>query len=209
MQYLRQALNEQSQIAHAKSSEVAELMEDIQTLTRENKFVSTEFAKASQANEFLKKHAEEMVDRERAAQQSLRAIELEKHDVLANYRSACLESERLNEALQGLTMENKEAFNRMGLLEKELHGSHLRQRELESREASYIAEIHTLERHIDHLSHQLELAHQEMRDLQTQRDAVMQDIQTRRQVAHTQEMSMQDMQRYLAQLENDKVAMKQ
>lgn len=43
-------------------------MEDIQTLTRENKFVSTEFAKASQANEFLKKHAEEMVDRERAAQ---------------------------------------------------------------------------------------------------------------------------------------------
>lgn len=68
VQYLRQSLSEQSQIAHAKSSEVGELMEDIQTLTRENKFVSTEFAKASQANEFLKKHAEEMVDRERTAQ---------------------------------------------------------------------------------------------------------------------------------------------
>lgn len=79
--------------------------------------------------------------------------------MLSNYRSACLENERLNEALQGLTMENKEGYNSISLLEKELHGSHLRLRELESREASYISEIHTLERHIDHLSHQLELAH--------------------------------------------------
>jgi predicted nucleic acid-binding Zn-ribbon protein len=94
-----------------------------------------------------------MVDRERAAQQSLRAIELEKHDVLANYRNACLESERLNEAVQGLSMENKEVYGRVALVEKEMHGAQLRLRELESREASYISEIHTLERHIDHLSH--------------------------------------------------------
>lgn len=74
-------------------------------------------------------------------------------------------------------------------MEKELHGSHLRQRELESREASCISEIHTLERHIDHLSHQLELAHSELRDLQLQRDAVVSDIHTQRQLSHTLELS--------------------
>jgi chromosome segregation ATPase len=207
--YLRRSLQEQAQLAQAKAQEAGELMEDIQTLTRENKFVSTEFAKATQANEFLRRHAEELADRERLAQQSLRALELEKHDVLSNYRTACLEGERLNEAVHGLTIENKEAFNRLSQLEKELHGSHLRQRELEAREASCISEIHTLERHIDHLTHQLELAHSELRDLQLQRDAVVHDIQTQRQLSHTLELSSQDMQRYLAQLEADKVALKQ
>ena len=63
-------------------------------MTRENKFVNTEFSKATQANEYLRKHSEETAERERLAQQSLRALELEKHDVLNNYRSACLENER-------------------------------------------------------------------------------------------------------------------
>ena len=87
-------------MAQAKGAECSELAEDIQTLTRENKFVNTEFSKATQANEYLRKHAEDLADRERLAQQSLRALELEKHDVLTNYRSACLESERLQEAVQ-------------------------------------------------------------------------------------------------------------
>ena len=61
--------------------------------------MNTEFSKATQANDFLRKHAEELADRERLAQQSLRALELEKHDVLTNYRNACLENERLNEGI--------------------------------------------------------------------------------------------------------------
>jgi beta-xylosidase len=44
------------------------MIEDIQTLTRENKYVNSEFAKATQANEYLRKHSEELADRERAAQ---------------------------------------------------------------------------------------------------------------------------------------------
>lgn len=83
---MRSQLDEQSQLSQAKTAEVQELIEDIQTLTRENKYVNSEFSKATQANEYLRKHAEELADRERAAQQSLRALELEKHDVLTNYR---------------------------------------------------------------------------------------------------------------------------
>lgn len=45
--HVRQQLEDATQLAQAKSAEVAELAEDIQTLTRENKFVNTEFAKAT------------------------------------------------------------------------------------------------------------------------------------------------------------------
>ncbi len=64
---MRAQLEENVQMAQAKAAECMELVEDIQTLTRENKFVNTEFSKATQANEYLRKHAEEMADRERAA----------------------------------------------------------------------------------------------------------------------------------------------
>ena len=123
LQHARQSLEDQSQLAQCKAQECAELAEDIQTLTRENKFVNTEFTKASQANEYLRKHAEELVDRERIAQQSLRAVELEKHDVLTNYRQACLENERLSEAVQQLNAESKETYSRLQACEKELYGS--------------------------------------------------------------------------------------
>lgn len=107
----------------------------------------------------MRKHAEELADRERLAQQSLRALELEKHDVLTNYRSACLESERNGEAVKQLTQENREAYLQLQALEKELYGCQMALREVQAREQNCIQEIHTLERHIDHLTHQMELAH--------------------------------------------------
>lgn len=44
---MKAAMEEARQIAQAKAAEVQELVEDIQTLTRENKFVNTEFTKAT------------------------------------------------------------------------------------------------------------------------------------------------------------------
>ena len=73
-----------------KAQEVAELTEDIQTLTRENRFVNQEFGKSSHANEMLKTQNTEIVDKERRAQQTVRALEIEKEDILANYRDSCL-----------------------------------------------------------------------------------------------------------------------
>lgn len=50
-----------------KTGEVEELTEDIQTLTRENKFVNSEFSKATQANDFLKRQNEQLQNQERLA----------------------------------------------------------------------------------------------------------------------------------------------
>jgi hypothetical protein len=86
------------------------LTEDIQTLTRENRFVNQEFGKSSHANELLKNQNNELVDRERRAQQSQRALELEKEDILANYKDACLQVERLNQTVETLSHENKDLY---------------------------------------------------------------------------------------------------
>jgi len=51
-------------------------------LTRENRFVNSEFGKSSHANEILKQQSTELADRERKAQQASRALELEKEDIL-------------------------------------------------------------------------------------------------------------------------------
>ena len=78
--------------------------------------------------------------------------------MLTNYRQACLENERLTQSIAQLTQEAKDTYAQLQVLEKELYGTQLRLREVEQREQSCIQEIHTLERHIDHLTHQYELA---------------------------------------------------
>jgi chromosome segregation ATPase len=90
VQSLREQVDTQTQLAQLKTQEVAELTEDIQTLTRENRFVNQEFGKSSHANELLKNQNNELIDRERRAQQHARALELEKEDILQNYREACM-----------------------------------------------------------------------------------------------------------------------
>lgn len=54
--------------------------------------------------------------------------------------------------------------------EKNMGGSQFQIKQLEQKEQNYISEIKTLERHIDHLTHQLELAHKAMREIQEDRD---------------------------------------
>lgn len=56
----REQIEQSSQIIQVKTQDCNELTEDIQTLTRENKFVNQEFTKATQANEFLKKQNEQL-----------------------------------------------------------------------------------------------------------------------------------------------------
>ena len=49
-------------------------------------------------------------------------------------------------------------------------------RDMEIKDTQYIQEIHTLERHIDHLTHQLELAHKAMNEIAMERDSIVNDM---------------------------------
>lgn len=89
-QCMKEQVDQQTQLAQLKAQEVAEMTEDIQTLTRENRFVNQEFGKSSHANELIKTQNAELIEKERRAQQTARALEIEKEDILANYRDATL-----------------------------------------------------------------------------------------------------------------------
>lgn len=123
VQSLREQVDQQTQLAQLKTQEVAELTEDIQTLTRENRFVNQEFGKSSHANELLKNQNNELIDRERRAQQHARALELEKEDILQNYREACMQIERLDSTVEQISSENKEIYVQLQNAQKDIGGA--------------------------------------------------------------------------------------
>lgn len=61
----------------------------MQTITRENVYVSEEFRKCSLLYDQLKKAYDESINKEKTMQQVCRAMELEKEDILKTYRNAC------------------------------------------------------------------------------------------------------------------------
>lgn len=94
-------------------------------------------------------------------------------------------------------------------MEKNAGGSVFAIKELQTKEQNYIAEIKTLERHIDHLTHQLELAHKAMRETQEERDRMNVELNNQRQFNVSQENGQESLQRMCSQLEQDKQFMQQ
>lgn len=94
-------------------------------------------------------------------------------------------------------------------MEKNAGGSSFFIKELQQKEQNYIAEIKTLERHLDHLTHQLELAHKAMRELQEERDGQEVEINNHKTMSMNVENNKEGLQRQCAQLEQDKQFMAQ
>lgn len=90
---------------------------------------------------------------------------MEKQDILQNYRDSCVENDRQQDTIKQLTEDHNKTYQKCLDMEKNMGGSQFAIKELQQKEQNYIAEIKTLERHIDHLTHQLELAHKAMREI--------------------------------------------
>ena len=86
-------------------------------------------------------------------------------------------------------------------LEKSMGGSQFQIKQLGQKEQNYIAEIKTLERHIDHLTHQLELAHKAMREIQEERDKLEIEVSNHQTMNMTNENNKDGLQRLCSQLE--------
>lgn len=86
-------------------------------------------------------------------------------------------------------MENKEAYSRVQTLEKEIYAFQMRLREVEAREQNCIAEIHTLERHIDHLTHQLELVNVSLKESRDEKEAILHDMNSQRNLSYNLEIT--------------------
>ena len=185
------------------------MTEDIQTLTRENRFVNQEFGKSSHANELLKTQNSELVDKERRAQQTARALEIEKEDILANYRDATMQVERLEHTVETLSGENKELFSQVQVTQKEVGGASFALAEHQQKEENYVQEILTLERHIDHVTRQLEEAQKSQGQLAQERETFFEELQTFKGIANNQEANKTELQREISRFENEKISLNQ
>lgn len=126
---------------------------------------------------------------------------MEKQDILQNYRDSCAENERHQDAVKQVTDEHTRLYQKCLDMEKNAGGSTFFIKELQQKEQNYIAEIKTLERHLDHLTHQLELAHKAMRELQEDRDGFEVEINNHKTMSMNIENNKENLQRHCAQLE--------
>ena len=72
-----------------------------------------------------------MQDHERLAQQSIRALEMEKQDILQNYRDSQVENERHQEAIKQLSEEQTKLYQKGLDMEKNMGGSQFMIKELQ------------------------------------------------------------------------------
>lgn len=74
------------------------LVQDIQTITRENQFVKDELKKASDERDFFKEQTENSNGERMHLYQTIRATEIDKDDIQQSYKEVCFENQRFKEA---------------------------------------------------------------------------------------------------------------
>ena len=126
---------------------------------------------------------------------------MEKQDVLQNYRDSCAENERHQETIKQMTEEHNKLYQKCLDMEKNMGGSSFAIKDLQMKEQNYISEIKTLERRIDHLTHQLELAHKAMREVKEERDQIEVQANNQRALSVNIESNTENYQRMCSQLE--------
>ena len=138
-----------------------------------------------------------------------RALEIEKEDILANYRDATQQVERLEHTVETISAENKELFGQVQNTQKEVGGASFQIAEYQQKEENYIQEIMTLERHIDHVTRQLEDTSKSNNQLASEREQILEELSTFKGIANNQEANKTELQREISRFENEKISLQQ
>lgn len=183
-----------------KNQELESLANDVQVLTKENQCVNAELVKLNQAREKLKEMTEGMQKKEKTAQQTLRATELEREDILNSYKTVCEENERLHENANTLANENKEMLARLQELEKEIYGRDLKLQGAEENERKIFADMQALERQVTHLTKELEKAHGALNENEGVKQSIIEDMENAKQMSFTLEANKEELQKTIEEL---------
>ena len=65
------------------------------------------------------------------AQQAVRALEMEKQDILQNYRDSCVENQRHQDTIRQVSEEHNKLYQKCLDLEKKMGGTHFMIKELQ------------------------------------------------------------------------------
>jgi chromosome segregation ATPase len=182
LQEMGKEFEDAKEVLYYKDKELAELTNDLQVLTKENQCVNAELVRVTEARDQLQKASEELQHQGKGAQQTLRAAELEREDILHSYKTVCEENERLHENLGLIANENKELVARLQELEKELYGRAIQLQGAEHSEHKHRAEVQALERQVTNLVKELERAQGAVHESEGTKQAILEDMENAKQV---------------------------
>lgn len=98
-----------------------------------------------------------------------------------------MQVERLEQSVESLSQENRDLYVQMQNAEKDMGGASYQLTELQKKEENYVQEILTLERHIDHVTRQLEDTQKCGREVETQRDQLDEELKAFKSISMNQE----------------------
>jgi len=169
-------------LSELKDTDMQKMTADINLLTRENESLRQTNIGLTQEKERLREALETMTNQEKIANQKLRQAELERDDILNNYRGVCLENERLKRNIDEFSGDNQQYFKKLKDYEREINLLKAQIQQLEIKENQYLNEISSYERNISLLNQRLEQADTVIQQTQAAKDRLLKDYQEIKQV---------------------------
>ena len=201
---LNKELYDMKEMDNIKSHDSSQLANDVETLTRENQIVKEQLIKLSEEKEYFRIEFENSAGRIKQLQQNIRSIQIEKDDLSSNFKETCSENQRLQDGLSNINIDNKDLINKIQTLEKDLNQANMAMHQYEEKQEQMLYDIQMYDQNVTNLTHQLEAMHQQLQELQGDRDSLIQDQETQRNISFNLESSKEELQRHIVSLENER-----
>jgi chromosome segregation ATPase len=204
IQFINKELHNYKEMDNIKTHDTHQLSNDVDMLTRENHAVKEQLVKTSDEKEYFKIELENNNGRIKQQQQHLRALELEKADLQTSYKEVCNENQRFKESVNHMNYQNKDSDGRIHSLEHDLKKAEITINQFEEKEQQLIYEINNYDNNVTVLTQQLEAAQKEITQARDARDSLLRDHEAQRNLSFNNEVSKEELHRYVMELENHK-----
>ena len=174
--------NELKKLVGAKDNDVSNLVNDLNILTRENQNLNQKIQILVEEKERVKDALGNTNMQEKMMKQTLRATELEKEDILSNYKAVCAENDRLKRNNDELTSDNQEFFRGLKENEREIMFLKGELQQSEIKESQFMNELAAYERNVNMLNRRLEQADSMVREGHDAKERLLRDLSQIQQV---------------------------
>ena len=201
---LNKELYNVKEIDSIKSHDSNQLANDVETLTRENKIIKEQLIKISEEKEYFRIELENSAGRIKQLQQNVRSMQIEKNDLSASFKENCSENQRLQDGLSNINYDNKDFINKIQALEKDLNQANMVIHQYVEKQGQMMYDIQMYDQNVTSLTQQLETMHQQLQEVQGDRDFLIQDQETQRNISFNLKPSREELQRHIVELENER-----
>lgn len=104
-----------------------------------------------------------------------------------------------------MNYENKELVNQINAMEKDLHHAHLAIQQYEEKQDQMMYDIQQYDQNVTVLTQQLEDLHQQFEETRMEKDSLIKDHETQRNISFNLESSKEELQRHIIQLEKERM----